>query len=104
VGPSTVFTFAGIRFRLPVSTDASQNYLVAVGSPKIFINFVPEPSGELMGKYQIQVKDRVLCIIETRTYTAYSLVPQATYEFLNRQNWEWRNNALEPKNVNQPYF
>jgi hypothetical protein len=32
------------------------------------------------------------------------LVPQATYEFMNKQNWEWNSIALEAGHVGQPYL
>jgi hypothetical protein len=65
-GTETVFTFAGIRFRMPLPSDGAdrQNNLVSINNPNILIGLSPVPNSANFSLYGILVGDKILCQLE----------------------------------------
>jgi hypothetical protein len=69
-GTMTVFTFAGIRFRMPIPSDGTnrQNNLVSIDNPNIIIGLSPVPNSANYSLYGVLVGDKILCQLQNPVY------------------------------------
>jgi hypothetical protein len=92
----TVFTFAGIRFRIPLQSDPSelQDGIIAIDNGKINIRRQPVSTGSEYGQFNLRFGDTVMCQLQLIITKPSSAANTRTYmTYVQDMKTEW----LDPK-------